>query len=506
MGKTQNQFDLSDFSFMEYFQSAVPWLFRKRKLNTFESRDQGSEVGESPKKKQRLDRGVSPESYLMMAARRSYTSVVSWLFPQISLQPKPTGPEIVDIEDEDDEIRVLEVVDGKKSKELSSKNIKYDPLPSFKGFTRPPKRRKVPEDEEDSKEEENLKSEVKLQRKTKSRLSKMLKSREIYRKMLEQKIKSNQRLEDLIKDYGRKSENMNRKLKRKLAKLRLKAKEKGDEDLVKEISETNDEFMKEHSEKNREILEELSKQGSELRSEKEAYGEVPEVVNLDTSDDEGVKPVEDDVQVLDDLANIELVKIEDSDNEDAEVVEVTDESDYETDEDEAYYDNRTFVRKECDIVYDPDDDSFEEEEDDDVKILENFPEIVTLDDDDENEPVTNSSNEVLVTAHRISITGEDLQTLEGLNWLNDNIVNFYMAMIEARSRTNNNLPLTYAFSTFFYPRLQDVLLTFNLFTFIQCSSLQSTLSSSLSSLNSRLDMRVLLAGPGILTSSATTCC
>merc|ERR1712130_364877 len=437
----------------------------------------------------------------MMAARRSYTSVVSWLFPQISLQPKPTGPEIVDIEDEDDEIQVLEVVDGKKAIESSSKNIKYDPLPSFKGFTRPPKRRKVPD-----KDSIESKPDVKLQTKTKSRLSKMLKSREIYRKMLEQKIKSNQRLEDLIKDYGRKSENMNRKLKRKLAKLRLKAKEKGDEDLVKEISETNDEFMKEHSEKNREILEELSKQGSELRSEKEAYGEVPEVVNLDNSDDEGVKPVEDDVQVLDDLANIELVKIEDSDNEDAEVVEVTDESDYETDEDEAYYDNRTFVRKECDIVYDPDDDSFEEEEDDDVKILENFPEIVTIDDDDEIEPVTNSSNEVLVTAHRISITGEDLQTLEGLNWLNDNIVNFYMAMIEARSRTNNNLPLTYAFSTFFYPRLQDVLLTFNLFTFIQCSSLQSTLSSSLSSLNSRLDMRVLLAGPGILTSSATTCC
>ena len=199
--------------------------------------------------------GVFPESYLMMAARRSYTSVVSRLFPQMASQPKPTGPEIVNIEDNEDEIQVVEVVDGKKANELSSKNIKYDPLPSFKGFTRPPKRRK----DEDSKEKENLKSEVKLHTKTKSRLSKMLKSREIYRKMLEQKIKSNQRLEDLIKDYGRKSENMNRKLKRKLAKLRLKAKEKGDEDLVKEISETNDEFMKEHSEKNREILEELSK-------------------------------------------------------------------------------------------------------------------------------------------------------------------------------------------------------------------------------------------------------
>ena len=44
-----------------------------------------------------------------------------------------------------------------------------------------------------------------------------------------------------------------------------------------------------------------------MRCEKEAYGEVPEVVNLDNSDEEGVKQVEDDVQVLDDLANIELI-------------------------------------------------------------------------------------------------------------------------------------------------------------------------------------------------------
>ena len=71
--------------------------------------------------------------------------------------------------------------------------------------------------------------------------------------------------------------------------------------------------------------------------------------------------------------------------------------------------DKTFVKKECDIEYDPDDDSFEEEEDDDVKILENFPEIVTIDDEEivldgaENEAVTSyasSSDEVLVTAHR----------------------------------------------------------------------------------------------------------
>ena len=102
---------------------------------------------------------------------------------------------------------------------------------------------------------------------------------------------------------------------------------------------------------------------------------------------------------------------------------------------------------------------------------------------------------------RISITGEDLQTLEGLNWLNDNIVNFYMSMIEvlfpsslhyfstwfhpastsqldltqARSRTNKNLPSSYAFSTFFYPRLQEVPMSSNLFTFLQSSPVSSTL-------------------------------
>ena len=45
----------------------------------------------------------------------------------------------------------------------------------------------------------------------------------------------------------------------------------------------------------------------------------------------------------------------------------------------------------------------------------------------EGPPLT--ANEWFIIA-RISITGDDLQTLEGLNWLNDNIVNFYMAMLE----------------------------------------------------------------------------
>merc|ERR1712203_417118 len=107
-----------------------------------------------------------------------------------SQQLRPDVVNVVDVDDGDDdeeeEVQVLEVIDGRRESEASSKNIKYDPLPTFKGFSRPPKRRKVPE--ESSKE--NVKAEVKLETMTKSRLSKMLKSREIYRRMLEQRMKS----------------------------------------------------------------------------------------------------------------------------------------------------------------------------------------------------------------------------------------------------------------------------------------------------------------------------
>ena len=37
-----------------------------------------------------------------------------------------------------------------------------------------------------------------------------------------------------------------------------------------------------------------------------------------------------------------------------------------------------------------------------------------------------SGGEVLVDAHKIQITGRDIGTLQGLNWLNDEIINFYM--------------------------------------------------------------------------------
>lgn len=61
---------------------------------------------------------------------------------------------------------------------------------------------------------------------------------------------------------------------------------------------------------------------------------------------------------------------------------------------------------------------------------------------------------MLVDAHKISITVKDINTLKGLNWLNDEIINFYMAMIvERASGDQGQFPSVHAFNTHFYQRL-----------------------------------------------------
>ena len=62
----------------------------------------------------------------------------------------------------------------------------------------------------------------------------------------------------------------------------------------------------------------------------------------------------------------------------------------------------------------------------------------------------------LIDAYKIPITGKDVSTLRGLNWLNDEIINFYMQMIVERSSHNDKgWPKVYATNTFFYPKLMQ---------------------------------------------------
>jgi sentrin-specific protease 1 len=55
----------------------------------------------------------------------------------------------------------------------------------------------------------------------------------------------------------------------------------------------------------------------------------------------------------------------------------------------------------------------------------------------------------------LTITSADLRTLTGRQWLNDELINFYGAMIMERAAENQDMyPKIYVFSTFFYEKLK----------------------------------------------------
>uniref|UniRef100_A0A8D0L359 SUMO specific peptidase 1 n=1 Tax=Sphenodon punctatus TaxID=8508 RepID=A0A8D0L359_SPHPU len=97
------------------------------------------------------------------------------------------------------------------------------------------------------------------------------------------------------------------------------------------------------------------------------------------------------------------------------------------------------------------------EKKDDAKSAESeeeFPEI-TEEMDKEIKSVFRFGNpdEVLSEAFRLTITRKDIQTLNNLNWLNDEIINFYMNLLMERSK-QNGLPTVHAFNTFFFTKLK----------------------------------------------------
>ncbi|XP_043480079.1 sentrin-specific protease-like isoform X1 [Leptopilina heterotoma] len=63
-----------------------------------------------------------------------------------------------------------------------------------------------------------------------------------------------------------------------------------------------------------------------------------------------------------------------------------------------------------------------------------------------------SSNDVLAEGFGLRITRKDIQTLAGLNWLNDEVINFYMNLLIERGN-NEKFPTVHAMNTFFYPKL-----------------------------------------------------
>ncbi|XP_077978943.1 uncharacterized protein LOC144434366 [Glandiceps talaboti] len=84
---------------------------------------------------------------------------------------------------------------------------------------------------------------------------------------------------------------------------------------------------------------------------------------------------------------------------------------------------------------------------------ESLPELTEeMENEIDNAFVANPREEILTEGFRLSITRDDIQTLSGLNWLNDEVINFYMNLLMKRGQDEGNLKV-HAFNTFFYPKL-----------------------------------------------------
>ncbi|XP_032761488.1 sentrin-specific protease 2-like [Rattus rattus] len=64
-----------------------------------------------------------------------------------------------------------------------------------------------------------------------------------------------------------------------------------------------------------------------------------------------------------------------------------------------------------------------------------------------------TQEEILSTGFKLKITRGDMQTLKNGQWLNDEVINFYMNLLVQRNE-NQGYPALHAFSTFFYPKLK----------------------------------------------------
>ncbi|KAH8421262.1 hypothetical protein KR009_007638 [Drosophila setifemur] len=71
-----------------------------------------------------------------------------------------------------------------------------------------------------------------------------------------------------------------------------------------------------------------------------------------------------------------------------------------------------------------------------------------------NDLIQGPPQQVLVSKFNLNISRNDIRTLLSGNWLNDEVINFYMNMLTDRSeRRAGELPSVYAMNTFFVPRL-----------------------------------------------------
>ncbi|XP_061396610.1 uncharacterized protein LOC133332243 [Musca vetustissima] len=98
---------------------------------------------------------------------------------------------------------------------------------------------------------------------------------------------------------------------------------------------------------------------------------------------------------------------------------------------------------------------------DDFEDVEPEPEFVELTPEHRariNASICGPLDQVLVSKFNLNITRRDIHTLCGHNWLNDEVINFYMNLLTERGEVkskSHGLPTVYAMNTFFVPRLMQ---------------------------------------------------
>lgn len=60
---------------------------------------------------------------------------------------------------------------------------------------------------------------------------------------------------------------------------------------------------------------------------------------------------------------------------------------------------------------------------------------------------------MIISKFNMNITRHDLNTLEGMQWLNDEVINFYMELIKLRSEEVEFMPKVHVMNTFFMVKL-----------------------------------------------------
>ncbi|CAN7993025.1 unnamed protein product [Ixodes hexagonus] len=63
------------------------------------------------------------------------------------------------------------------------------------------------------------------------------------------------------------------------------------------------------------------------------------------------------------------------------------------------------------------------------------------------------AHEALAKGFGLTINRSDMSTLAEFQWLNDEVVNFYMNLLVERTKQNSELPKLYAFNTFFFTKM-----------------------------------------------------